>query len=379
MSDSKPKTNKSIIIFYTDAGGGHKSVSTALQHSLQTQNNYKVSIVNIYESILDHIDPCKKLFNRRGEQIFNQFILKSGIGRLFQLMFKYPANFIIRLSQNKIKKALQTYLKQHQPDCVISTIPLLNRAISKSCQELKVNMLTVVTDFGCRKGFDWVFKQQTHPVLLPTPIAYQHALKHQVKPDLLHELPGLIVKENYYQAQRNNQQKGSEQNSPICILVMMGALGSTKFFTIAKSLNKVNADIKVIFVCGHNEKLKRSLSKLNTRYTKEVLGFVDSIHYFQQCDIFIGKPGPTCVTEALMLNTPMILEQNCFTLEQEHDVANFVKQHRYGLTIRSFKHCDKAINQLLVNDTFNQYQKAIVNYHNNGLKTACEKIDGWLN
>ena len=326
--------------------------------------------------MIHELDPCQKLFNCSSERVFNKWVIK--IGRLFQLVAKYPAALLMRANHNKLQRMITSYLTQRNPRLVISTIPLLNRAIACSCHKMKIKMMTVVTDFGCRPGFGWVYKNQTHTTLLPTTIAYDDAIRHKVNPQYLQLLDGLIVKKEYYSPLQALPTRVNDDNNPIKILVFMGALGNKKFFTIAQSLTKVKQSIEVTFVCGHNQELKEQLHLYKTPYRKNVVGFVNTLSYFQAADLFIGKPGPTCVTESLMMRTPVIVEKNYLTLEQENDVAQFVMDNQYGIMITNFKHCHVAIEKILQSNQFDILNQSISRYQNTGLAMATQKIHAML-
>src|SRR5579864_5772433 len=63
--------------------------------------------------------------------------------------------------------------------------------------------------------------------------------------------------------------------------------------------------------------------------------------------IFIGKPGPGSISEALTMGLPVIVERNAWTLPQERYNAEWVREKRLGLVVRGPAQIPGAIKEIL--------------------------------
>jgi processive 1,2-diacylglycerol beta-glucosyltransferase len=94
------------------------------------------------------------------------------------------------------------------------------------------------------------------------------------------------------------------------VLIMGGGQGLGPIKTIVKSLEKVEAGIQEIIVCGTNKKLYNFLKRKIRKYKKKILlfGFVTNIHELMSVsDMIISKPGGVTTAEVLAKNLPMII------------------------------------------------------------------------
>ena len=130
---------------------------------------------------------------------------------------------------------------------------------------------------------------------------------------------------------------GLEADLPTGI-VLFGGHGSQVMVDIVKRLDQSGADVQLILVCGHNQKLETEIRALPTRKPKLVLGFTQNVeHYMALADFFIGKPGPGSISEALQFHLPVIVECNSKTLPQERYNAEWVAEKGFGIVVRSFR------------------------------------------
>jgi 1,2-diacylglycerol 3-beta-galactosyltransferase len=117
---------------------------------------------------------------------------------------------------------------------------------------------------------------------------------------------------------------------------------------IADRLERSPLDLQLIFVCGKNEKLAAALRARKSRLRCFIEGFTTRVNdYMQLADFFIGKPGPGSVSEALAMQLPVIVECNAWTLPQERYNADWIVEKQVGLVLRSFRHIDRAVAQLI--------------------------------
>jgi UDP-N-acetylglucosamine:LPS N-acetylglucosamine transferase len=129
-------------------------------------------------------------------------------------------------------------------------------------------------------------------------------------------------------------------------IVMFGGHGSTDMLRIAKAL----PDIQLIFLCGMNAALNKKISALTPTARHVVIGFTQKIdHYMKLGDFFIGKPGPSSLSEAVHMGLPVITFGNAWTMPQERYNTNWVREQGVGLVIPSLRAIRKGVLALLEN------------------------------
>jgi len=99
--------------------------------------------------------------------------------------------------------------------------------------------------------------------------------------------------------------------------------------------------------CGRNDKLAKALRR-NGRLRACVEGLATDVPtYMLFSDFFIGKPGPGCVSEALAMGLPVIVERNAWTLPQERYNADWILEKQVGLVVRGPREIPAAMKLLL--------------------------------
>src|SRR5579864_3354973 len=83
--------------------------------------------------------------------------------------------------------------------------------------------------------------------------------------------------------------------------------------------------------------------------------------------IFIGKPGPGSISEALTMGLPVIVERNAWTLPQERYNAEWVREKQVGLVVSNFDTVAVAVAEMLEEETFHQFRCNAKKMHNRAL------------
>jgi 1,2-diacylglycerol 3-beta-galactosyltransferase len=99
-----------------------------------------------------------------------------------------------------------------------------------------------------------------------------------------------------------------------------------------------------------NATLNKKISALKPSARHVVIGFTQKIsHYMQLGDFFIGKPGPSSLSEAVHMGLPVITFGNAWTMPQERYNTNWVREQGVGLVIPSLRAIRKGVLALLEN------------------------------
>lgn len=84
-------------------------------------------------------------------------------------------------------------------------------------------------------------------------------------------------------------------------------------------------------LCGHNQRLAAGLRAMHAREPRVVVGFTQDVrHWLHLGDIFVGKPGPGSLTEALQCGLPVVLTRIRRIMPQEC-AAGAVRQFHLNL------------------------------------------------
>jgi 1,2-diacylglycerol 3-beta-galactosyltransferase len=127
---------------------------------------------------------------------------------------------------------------------------------------------------------------------------------------------------------------------------------------VAKSLNREDAGVQIVFLCGKNEAVARELRSLPQRIPMRIEGFTPQIPYFMAlADFFVGKPGPGSISEALAMHLPVIVQRNAWTLAHERYNADWIEERGVGIVVRNFSQVFDAVRRLLAPDHYPGFQQ----------------------
>ncbi|HKF52659.1 MAG TPA: glycosyltransferase [Candidatus Acidoferrales bacterium] len=356
-----PQQMKRIEFVFFDAGGGHRSAATALGLAIQEkQLPWQIEMMNLQE-ILDELDILRKYAGIRIQDFYNQ-MLKTGwtLGSA-ELMRVLQA--FIRLYRRPMVRRLEQRWRETAPDMLVSFIPHFNRALFMSYRNVFPDRpyVTILTDIADYPPHFWIERQRQYFICgSDRAMTQAHELGHSDE-EIFHA-SGMILQPRFYAPQ--TAQRGVErirlglQPDVPTGLVLFGGHGNQVMLEIAESLDKSNLDLQLIFICGKNQPLSKTLRERNARIRSYVEGFTSEIPYYMHLsDFFIGKPGPGSLSEALAMQLPVITECNAWTLPQERYNAKWITERNVGLSLKSFREIVPAVEQLLEPATFAEYRK----------------------
>ena len=182
----------------------------------------------------------------------------------------------------------------------------------------------------------------------------------------------MILKARFYETpsldiEMEKRRLGLDPSLPTGI-VMFGGHGAPVMREIAKRLDAARQPVQLIMVCGHNEKLRADLQRMQTKAPMVVEGFTSNVaNYMSMADFFIGKPGPGSISEALQFDLPVIVERNQRTMPQERYNTDWVTEKKLGIVLRSFADIAQGVEQLLQPETFAELRANARAYSNRAL------------
>jgi hypothetical protein len=303
------------VVFF-DAGGGHRSAALALRLILQRLGKpWEVRLVHLQE-VLDPLDPLRRATGLRLQDLYNIMLKKGwtlGTPTLTRVL-----HGVIRLCEPAMRRMLEAYWQSSQPDLVVSLIPHFNRVLCESLRRVapQAQFVTILTDLADYPPHFWMEPQEQF-LICGTARAVAQARSLGFPEDRVFPASGMILHPRFYESppvDRSVERRrlGLQPDLPTG-LVLFGGQGSTSMLEIAARLDHAGTRLQLILLCGRNQKLAAQLRSRQSRVPLFVEGFTNEVPYYMQlADFFIGKPGPGCISEALAMNLPVIVERNAW-------------------------------------------------------------------
>ena len=370
---------RKLTIIFHHAGGGHRSTADALKSTLSTQADpWDVTLLNI-QDLLAPFDFLRSVAGLRIEDAYN-LILRKGWTR-FSPQLLVILQTAIRLNHARVVKLLRKHWQNQPADLALSVIPHFNREIAESLRgnSHETPFVTLLTDLADYPPRFWI-EPESQYIIVATERAKQQALDMGHSRERIFQTSGMVLKPRFYRAApvdraSERARLGLDPNLATGI-VLFGGHGSQVMVDIAKRLDQSGADVQLIMICGHNQKLAAQLKSLRTRKPILVEGFTSNVeHYMALADFFIGKPGPGSISEALQFHLPVIVECNAKTLPQERYNAAWVAEKKFGIVVRSFKQIAPAVRRLLDPATLTGFRRNTATYSNQALDEVSAILD----
>ncbi len=391
-----------IEIFYFDAGSGHRSAMRAIKEILIARHpGWIVSPVDL-QKVLEPVDPFHKISaklspslnkllgkNERGQalpplraQEFYNFVMNNGAARSFTK--------VLPLVQEGIRKRfpqMELLLKRRwqasavKPDLVLSVIPNFNGVLFRALHAVHggVPFITVMTDWMDRAPNFWMENQDQILICGSELAAAQARASGYYAPTNIYSVSGMVLNPAFYKPRSNRltlDQLGLSRGRPTA-LVFFGGNGSMAAKMIVDRLERSGINLQCIVLCGHNARL---LEKLGKRNRCHAVGFVSNvIDYMALADFMIGKPGPGCLSEALHMGLPVIVERNASTIPQEKPNADWLQEKGVGIVLAKFgPHIASAAAHMIMHlDLYKQNIRLNIR-PNRALFEVADIIDGVL-
>ncbi|NVJ90223.1 MAG: hypothetical protein HWE34_01120 [Methylocystaceae bacterium] len=338
---------KHISVIYTMAGGGHLKAAEALKEVLEATGRYSVTLVNPYTELMPHLDLWKRISKLTSEDIYNKKIIGEGKTGLYCLTYYAGILLNFKLAYREGRKLLGDYFKEQQPDMVISVLPMLNRVIFDALEDYRqtardkntVKGAVLITDWTEYGRHIWFPKGHDYFAICGTQEAYDRAMSYKNLKGKVIRTQGLLLMPSFQDISGGDkaalkQELGLDPELPV-ICMLYGGQGSWRMKVLAQVLKKQSVKAQVLFLCGKNEALARELEQMSMPFTHLVVGFTNEVpRYLSVTDIFVGKPGPGSVSEALHFGQYLLLDKT-MALPQEKPVLKWVVKSRAGAAFKN--------------------------------------------
>jgi 1,2-diacylglycerol 3-beta-galactosyltransferase len=353
--DGGVSTGLSILLLFSDTGGGHRAAAKALDDALR------------------RLDPaigitwCDPLIGqggavvRRLSSLYPKVIQRSRMawGAIYHASNTAPSFAAIRAAFGpQVRSVLASHLAAANPDVVLSVHPLLNHVTGVLMERggRPRGLMTVVTDLiDLHRG--WAYPG-ADIIVVPTEQARTAVLRCGIVPDRV-RLLGLPVDLRFRppepgEPQRLRARLGLDPDRPT-VLVAGGGEGSGGLLQQVRALAWTPHEWQVIAICGRNEQLRRRLARLRFATPTQVMGFVDNMpELMRASDLAVTKAGPGAIAEALATGIPIVLTS--YLPGQETPNVRFVTRSGIGVYAPRPERLAAAVTELLVRNQ-EQYEQ----------------------
>lgn len=288
-----------VLILSCSTGGGHNACARYILDELKDNN-----IEGVFKDFYD-------IVNVKAKEISSKIYLSSlaGNGEIFKNIYKLGELY----SKTKIKSPVYLFNKMHRRklynyivdndfDMVVTThlFPSLTlTAINKENFPKKIKFVAVATDYEPCPFFEEA---------LPNYLIMQKGLedkfmKKGISKDILVNT-GIPVSSNFIKKAKSVRDEYNIKDEKV-ILVMLGSMGFGKINEILDEILLID-NVKVMVVCGTNQKLYSELEKYNNPKLIP-FGFVNNINdLIYSADVVLSKPGGLSSTEIASFRKPLL-------------------------------------------------------------------------
>jgi spore coat polysaccharide biosynthesis predicted glycosyltransferase SpsG len=361
-----------IHIVYHDAGGGHRNAAVALQTVItQQQRDWQVELVQ-FQELTDQLDILRKLTGIRIQQQYN-ILLQNGwtLGSTYLLRVLQAT---IRLFHRPLMNLLEKFWRERPADLLVSVIPHFNRAICESWTKVYPDrrFVTIITDLADFPPHFWIEHLKEQFVIAGTEKAAQQArtLGHDESHIFL--TSGMILRPDFYAEEKSDpvelRKEMGLQPDLLTAMVLFGGHGSKVMFNITERLEAAGLPMQLILICGRNEELAAKLRARRWKMRLHIIGFTKEVHRLMRAaDFLIGKPGPGSIAEAMVRKLPVLIECNAWTLPQERYNAEWVKEKKVGIVLKSFTNVVDGVKRIMELAALEQFRKNVAAQENRAI------------
>ena len=334
-----------VLILMSDTGGGHRSISLALQKAL-----LRLAPERVEPRIVDMFALEQPTFFDRGTRLYSPVIRHAPwlYGLVFHLA-NHPLVYraiLVQAAESLLPK-VRRLLITHQPEIIVSTHSLCNWFVLRALDqlELDVPVLATVTELVTVHQ-TWVEPGIAH-YTTATAAAREAVLCQGASPRRV-SCPGLPIHERFgrvTEAPAEIRRELGLAPDRFTLLVVGGSEGAGSLDKLIAAIDETGVDAQLIVVCGRNERLREKLQSTPLTLQAKILGFVRNIpELMQAADVVVTKGGPQSIVEALASGRPIIVTRSL--PGQEEGNAAFVEAHGVGFDGRHLPRALWAIQRL---------------------------------
>jgi processive 1,2-diacylglycerol beta-glucosyltransferase len=333
---------RKILIFYGSYGGGHLSAAKSIKNCLES--NYS----DIQIEMVDCIEYINKYVNKVTTGAYKELAKKAPWAwkRLYKDS-KDGALAKLSTTSNKVMAhKLNTYIKEFEPDLIISTHPFSSQMCGylKEKGKISCKVATILTDYQIHE--QWLEFSQYQDFFFVS--------NDKMKSDMIEKgiddnkifVTGIPVSERFTENYNRNEVCKEFNLNPENEVVLFFAggefgLGRNTTIIMLKALIRLFSKLQVIAISGRNQKMNQKFKSLVEQ--TESAERVKIIEFTNK----VPEPGGLTITEALTSHLPILIINPIPGQEEEN--ASFIEDHGAGIWIKKHDNIARHLKNLYRN------------------------------
>ncbi len=315
-----------ILVLTSSFGLGHDSVANAIREQLMEENK---DLNVVVKDILEISTPNTK------EYFFDlYYLLTKKYPRFYNVIYNIrkdsPNNILDEAVYNIFLRKVAAYIREVNPQIIISTFPLCSGFVSRVKQKYGLNIPLITTITDVVDSWEWIHNN-TDLYFVPCKVIEDKLVSKGIEKDRI-KITGIPVKKDFLTPKEEvhfNETEERETNYKQ-LLIMGGAMEKIKVSTeLLEKFDRME-NVKTIVITGNNQAMYEALSA-NAQYKNvEILGYTTEIaKLMDNSDIIVTKPGGATLFEAINKGVPMVLKRSMVGQEEEN--IKFIKDTGIGI------------------------------------------------
>ena len=295
-----------VLFLSVPTGQGHHQTAKAVLEFFKDNESVECRFLDI----MDNISPVLADSIQQGYLLSTKVTphIYGGFYNLADRRDISKDSNVSKLIKSVIHKNLLAYIRQYDPDIIVSTHVIAAIALTYLSRKypIRAKSIAIVTDYTIHPF--WEDANVDYYITASELLDYQ-AMRKGLPKNKIRPF-GIPIQPHF--AQKLPQEEARKKlglEDRFTVLLMMGSMGyGQDVLSTIRSLDRMNEDIQLVTVCGNNKKLKARIDALikhkniiNYGYTQEVSTLMDA------ADCIITKPGGLSTSEALAKGLPIIM------------------------------------------------------------------------
>lgn len=351
---------KKILILTANFGAGHNAVSRAIEkHLLEHNCSYNITITDFVDASVPEMNEpmvkCYEYQTKHMPMVYNTYYYAKKY-----IKSKYDRSYHIYLDN------LEKYLREEDPDLIISTFPHASACVSRIKESGTFNkkLVTVITDVVVSN--EWIH-ENTDLYFVPAQYVKDKLINKKI-PESNIKVTGVPVDKNFI------EDKPKNFNEKKKLLFMGGGRGlfdmsDSFFYWLDSFISKHPETLEASIITGSNQELYNKFSTTRPLKNITVHGFVtDMPSKLKEHNLLITKAGGATLFESINSGLPVVVKKP--DIGQEIANAKFINREKIGYVYSKERELKKIIRNL-TNENYSEDLKRISSNIEN-LKTQLE-------
>lgn len=347
---------KKIMITFIESGFGHITSARAISDSLKSKfgNCFEIEDCNImkenektikFEKFLTNQTKATNKLHGYG---FFIFLVMQAFGSQNMLNITHKTLF------RKFLNATVETMKNHNPDCIVSTHYFLTYCATEYKKKYNPNCL-IVTYNPDNNVHPW-WDNRDGIFISNNIYATNEAVNKRKFHDENCKTVNFTARSTIVNCNESKQffrEKFGIEKDAFCVVVADGGYALGKCKQVTNELLKTKKKITICAVAGKNKKIYDYFlnKKVKNNITLMPLPFLENIHeLYRAADLFITKAGPNSVLDCVFMNTPVLIDYYPHPIEKATKKL-FVDKFGCGEYIAEPKRIRKRVEMFIENPT----------------------------